>query len=90
MLRGIVISQSLGVLLNTVSVSFRGIKVASDVIPRIGDKVACSAGAACHSLESQSVSSVLLAIQVLSPLSLLVLSLSHSVCLLYLFSSGLL
>lgn len=64
MLRGIVISQSLGVLLNTVSVSFRDIKVANEIIPRIGEKVACSAGAACHSLDCHSVSGVLLAIEV--------------------------
>jgi hypothetical protein len=57
-------SESLGALLNTVSVSFRDVKVAQQVIPLLGDKVACSAGAACHSHGTHSVSAVLLAIKV--------------------------
>jgi cysteine sulfinate desulfinase/cysteine desulfurase-like protein len=60
--------------LNTVSVSFRDVKVAQQVIPLLGDKVACSAGAACHSHGTHSVSAVLLAIKVRSVLSLLTLS----------------
>lgn len=65
-------SDSLSTLPNTVSVSFKGLKV-SDFMPFLLSKVACSAGAACHSHgtgtgtgthAAQTVSSVLLAIHV--------------------------
>ena len=48
---------------NTLSISIKGLR-ASELLSSLGDELAASAGAACHSSQQATVSSVLQAMQV--------------------------
>ena len=48
---------------NTLSISIKGLR-ASELLSLLGDELAASAGAACHSSQQATVSSVLQAMQV--------------------------